>query len=148
MTTGGGEPTPAQSQYPSTPERLETTGGAREDGLSPVLINRQEFIRNYANLVARTWVDESYLELLRANPVDTLARAGMPTIPGAVVRVVEMKLTGQGRIEEQIDRWIEGNRTGLYDLWLSMKPEGVDVAVGGLASVEACCCCTPCCCCT
>jgi hypothetical protein len=112
------------------------------------LVNRQEFIRNYANLVARTWVDESFLELLRANPVDTLARAGMPTIPGAVVRVVEMKLTGQGRIEEQIDRWIEGNRTGLYDLWLSMKPEGVDVAVGGLASVDACCCCTPCCCCT
>jgi len=118
--------------------------------------NRQELIKNYANLVARTWVDETFLDLLLASPAETLARAGMPTAPGAQIRIIQCKLTGMGKIEDQVNSWIEGMRTGLYDIWMPIKPDDVDLAPGG-GGVDACaggdgdvscCCCTPCCCCT
>jgi len=113
--------------------------------------NRQQFIKNYANLVARTWTDDQYLDLLLASPVEVLARAGLQTAPGAVIRIVQVKLTGMGKIEDQVDAWVEGNRTGLYDFWLPLKPDDIDIDTGGAvdsAEGGASCCCTPCCCCT
>jgi len=113
-------------------------------------VNRQALIKNYANMVARTWADDSYLQSILSNPVDVLAKAGLPTTPGAVIRIVQHKLTGMGKIDDQVDAWIAGVRTGLYDLFLPMKPEGVQVSggAGAMGGGDACCCCSPCCCCT
>jgi|SwirhirootsSR3_FD_contig_31_9793023_length_904_multi_6_in_0_out_0_2 hypothetical protein len=152
---GIGGTTQGEPYYPPTPQvgspgGRPGTGNSGNSGPTGPGFNRQEFIKSYANLVARTWTDDQYLDLLVASPVEVLARAGMPTADGAVVRVIQVKLTGMGKIEDQVNAWIEGNRTGLYDFWLPIKPDDIDIDVGGGASAEggASCCCTPCCCCT
>jgi hypothetical protein len=103
-------------------------------------------------MVARTWVDDSYLQSVLSDPATTLAAAGMPTVDGAVIRVIEHKITGSGKIEDQVDAWLEGNQTGLYDLYLPMKPDEFNVSPGGggdaCAGGDNSCCCCPCCCCT
>jgi hypothetical protein len=102
-------------------------------------------------MVARTWTDDTYLQLILSNAADTLAKAGIATVPGAVIRIVQVKITGSGSIDDQVDAWIEGNRTGLYDLFLPIKPDDFDVTAGGgpdACAGGACCCCTPCCSCT
>ena len=114
-------------------------------------LNRQDFIRNYANLVSRCWAEDSYLRLVLASPAETLAAAGIPTVEGAIIRVIQHKITGSGKIEDQVDAWLLGNETGLYDLFLPMKPEELEIDPG--AGGDACaggdtCCCCPCCCCT
>jgi len=129
-------------------------GSAVGAGASVVGVNRQDLVKNYANLVARTWVDDSYLQLVLSDPAGTLAQAGMPTVEGAVIRVIQHVITGSGKIEDQVAAWLDGNRTGLYDLYLPMKPEEFEVTPGGgggggdgCAGGDSCCCC-PCCCCT
>jgi hypothetical protein len=97
--------------------------------------------------VARTWSDPTFLQLLLSNTVDTLTQHGLPTIPGAVVRVLQIKSTSLGQIEEVLDRWIGGMKTGLYDLWLPLKPEAIQVPPAGGGNLDGCCC-TPCCCCS
>jgi len=102
-------------------------------------------------MVARTWVDDSFLQLLLADPTSTLAQNGIPTVDGAVVRIIQHVITGSGKIEDQVDAWLEGHATGLYDLYVPMKPEEFDISEGG--GGDACqggdsCCCCPCCCCT
>jgi hypothetical protein len=157
--SGGGAPTlplppTATKIYPAVPNLGQpgpASGGAGgvapgASGASPYVVNRQDLIKNYANMVARTWTDPSYLQLLLANPVQTLDQAGIPTIPGAVIRVLQIKLTGIGRIEEVVDKWIDGIRTGQYDLFIPIKPDGISIGAAGGGDVN--CCCTPCCCCT
>jgi len=121
-------------------------GGPTGPGFS-----RRDFITAYADMVAQTWIDDQYLDLLLASPAEVLARAGIPTAPGATIRIIQVKLTGMGKVEDQVNSWIEGNRTGLYDLWLPLKPDDIDLSPGG-GDPNACaggasCCCTPCCCC-
>jgi hypothetical protein len=139
----GGEP-----YYPPKPDKITPEGGG-PGGIRG--FNRQRFIKNYANMVARTWVDESYLELLLASPAETLAAAGLEATEGAVFRIIQVKITGMGSVDQQVDAWVEGFRTGLYDLYLPIKPEDIDIELGGEmaeAGDTYCCCCTPCCCCT
>jgi hypothetical protein len=139
-TASGGEP-----YYPPRPGAAVAPAG----GSQPGGFNRQKFIKDYANLVARTWADDTYLELILADPADTLAAAGLDTPEGAVFRIVQCKLTGMGTIDQQVDAWVEGYHTGLFDLFLPIKPDEVDVTAGGVdAEGGASCCCTPCCCCT
>jgi hypothetical protein len=123
-------------------------------GASPAAsaaINRQDLIKGYANMVARCWVDDSYRQLVLTNTAQTLADAGMPTVDGAIIRVIQHVITGSGKIEDQVDAWLQGHETGLYDLFLPMKPDDFNVAPGGggdaCAGGDSCCCC-PCCCCT
>jgi hypothetical protein len=155
---GGAAPGTTQggTYYPSA---VPGGGGAASSGSQAgsagavPTVNRQDFIKNYANMVARTWTDDSYLQLILSNAADTLAGSGMPTVPGAVIRVIQHQITGSGKIEDQVDAWVEGNRTGLYDLFLPMKPDQFDVTPGsGAPGGDACagggCCCCPCCCCT
>jgi hypothetical protein len=158
---GGGELEP---YYPTSPEAAAgETPAQTPPGPG---FNRQEFIKSYAGLVARTWVDQTYLELLLASPAATLRKAGMPTPPGSTIRIVQAKVTGSGQVLDQVDAWVEGFQTGLFDLYLPQKPEDIDFAPGGaimepsrigtadtLAVNQAVaedysCCCTPCCCCT
>lgn len=159
-TGGAGESsgtTQGAPYFPPTPDRVsrpEESSGGGPTGNQGQGFNRQAFTKAYANLVARTWVDDQYLELLLANPVETLTRAGITSIPGAVIRIIQHRITGTGRIEDQVEDWIRGNQTGLYELWLPFKPEDVDLSgeSGGALAVEesggSCCCCSPCCCCT
>jgi hypothetical protein len=152
-TTQGGQ------YYPPIPGGGGTAGGPSNGGPGApgapgAAFNRQAFIQAYANMVARTWMDDTYRQLVVSNPADTLAQAGMPTIAGAVIRVVQHQITGSGKIEDQVDAWIAGNTSGLYDLFLPMKPDQFQVTPGGgAAGGDACaggdsCCCCPCCCCT
>jgi hypothetical protein len=102
-------------------------------------------------MVARAWTDESYLDLILADPAGTLAAAGMQAAPGAVFRIIQCKITGQGSIDDQVDAWLEGVRTGRYDVYLPIKPDDIEMPGGGGADAcaggDSCCCC-PCCCCT
>jgi hypothetical protein len=128
-------------------------GGPPPPAAPGPIFNRQAFIQGYANMVARTWMDDTYRQLVVSSPADTLAQAGMPTIAGAVIRVIQHQITGSGKIEDQVDAWIAGNTSGLYDLFLPIKPDQFDVTPGGgAAGGDACagggCCCCPCCCCT
>jgi len=151
----GGSEQGREPQYPSQPG---SQGGGRTpptDTISPQGpgFSRKDFIKSYADMVARTWTDESFLDLILASPADALAGAGMPTAPGATFRIVQHKITGSGQIKDQVDAWVEGNRTGLYDLFLPMRPDDVDFEPGGGGDPNACaggfgCCCCPCCCCT
>jgi hypothetical protein len=157
-TTQGGVYYPPNPGAPQGGGRPPGAAGGGPGGPAPgaPLFNRQAFIKAYATMVARTWTDQTYLDLVLAHPADALARAGMPTIDGAVIRVLEHKITGSGKIEDQVDAWIAGNQTGLYDLFLPMKPDDFHIgAPTGGAGGDACaggdgpcCCCSPCCCCT
>jgi len=154
---GGGDRGTTQGAvyYPSTPGQGGAPSGysgqAPQPGSGAVTINRQAFIKAYADMVARSWMDDAYRELILSDPANALAKIGISTLPGAVIRVIEHKITGSGKIEDQIDTWVKGNQTGLYDLFLPMRPEDFDASPGGGAP-DACagggCCCTPCCCCT
>ena len=136
-----------ERQYPPKPEALSPTSVAAAGAATPLILNRQKFVTSYANMVAKTWVDETFLDLLLANPAQTLAAAGLDFTEGAVFRIIQLKVTGMGTISDQVDKWLEGFRTGLYDLYLPMKPEDLEIDPGvGAADVN--CCCTPCCCCT
>jgi hypothetical protein len=141
--SGGGEP-----YYPPTPAG-STTGGAEKPASSSTF-NRQKFVKSYANMVARTWTDESYLELVRTNTAETLSGAGLDAPEGSVFRIIECKITGMGNVDQQVQAWVEGYRTGLFDLYLPIKPEDVEIPEGGDPSATggSSCCCTPCCCCT
>ncbi|HEY3968723.1 MAG TPA: hypothetical protein VGM05_29515, partial [Planctomycetaceae bacterium] len=110
------------------------------------VVNRLDLIKGYANVVAKTWTDSSYLQKLLDDPASILGGGGMPTVPGAQVRVIQMKITGLGKVEEQVDQWIKGNETGQYDLYLPMKPDNVTPDASGGGDIN--CCCSPCCCCT
>ena len=120
--------------------------GAAVSSAASTVVNRLDLIKNYANVVAKTWTDQNYLNKLLDDPVGTLGGAGMQTVPGAQVRVIQLKITGLGRVEEQVDHWIKGNMTGQYDLYVPIKPDNVvpDPSMGG----DVNCCCSPCCCCT
>jgi hypothetical protein len=150
---GGGAQNPSIApSYPATAPTSPPPGGA---GTLPAVpaVNRNQFIRNYAALVARTWVDQSFLQLVRSDPVTTLANAGIPTVGGAEVVVVETTITGVGKVEDALEEWIKGNVTGRYLLWLPIKPDNVDLSTGpgggsAIGGDGPCCSCCPCCCCT
>lgn len=122
-TAGGGSvegTTVGEPYYPPNPNPgAGTSAGSRPPQQGGPGFSRQQFMKSYANMVAQTWIDPNYEQLL---------------------------------LSDQVDAWVEGARTGLYDLWLPLKPDDVDVSVGG-GDPSACvggasCCCTPCCCCT
>jgi hypothetical protein len=152
-STGGAVGGTSQPSGPGRSGKPTSTGGGASPPTPGLGFNRQEFIKNYANMVAQTWIDNSYLQTLLADPVNTLAQAGLPTIPGAVVRVIQHQITGMGRIEDEVDAWVAGNQSGLYDLFLPIQPDWVDLFGGGGGDASAAgggnsCCCSPCCCCT
>ena len=107
-------------------------------------ISEKEFRVNYGKLVAATWSNPDLVEKLRSDPHAMLEEFGLPTTPKSDVRVVEMKVTGKGKFEDQWDDWQAGAERGVYDLWLPAKPD--DIKADSLSDVNTTC--TPCCCCT
>jgi hypothetical protein len=148
VPSGGGGVPPAsggEKYYPSTPSGVTPTGGAP----MPVPgFNRQKFVENYANMVARTWAEPNYLELILADPVSALTAAGLPVPDGSVVRIIQHKILGQGTMEDQIDKWIEGLQSGRFDVYLPMVPDDVEIPESPTGGDVSLCCCSPCCCCT
>src|SRR5205807_3290542 len=73
---GGGDPG-AFPTYPSQPTGAFQLPSSVEYGrlLSVPTINRLQFIKAYANMVARTWTDDSFRQLLLSDPVTALASA-------------------------------------------------------------------------
>jgi hypothetical protein len=125
------------------------------------MTTHSDFIQNYSRIVATSWVDDGFFNELLADPKSTLDENGLITPDDAEVRVVTIPAdeTGAGNIEGQYLRWQEGESTGVYELYISLKPEDFDPenvslseaqleAVAGGAVDVSCCCCTPCCCCT
>lgn len=119
-------------------------------------INPVTFTQAYSALVVRTWTGEDYLNLLQTNPHAALAEVGIDLPSSAIVNVTVMEPTGHGKVEDQIERWEEGERTGIYNLFIPQRPEDLEdmpLADESLLEVAGgsgyyCCCCTPCCCCT
>jgi hypothetical protein len=85
---------------------------------------------------------------LLTDPAGVLAANGIRTTDGAVIRVIQMEITGMGHIEEQVDYWVKGIETGLFDLFIPALPAGASLQPGGAGGGDACCCCCPCCSCT
>lgn len=130
------------------------------------MFNKEEFIRNYSHVTAQTWASDDYLKKLIAEPKTVLAEAGIQTRPDARINVITMQAsqTGSGSLDGQVQRWVMGEQTGVYDFVLSLRPEGwepgnvalsdmqLDAIAGGAAASTdvsiSCCCCTPCTCCT
>lgn len=113
--------------------------------------NRTQFIQNYGKLVARTWSDPAFLEKLEKDPAGVLAAEGFHVNPGAHIRVVAMKPTGAGHASEQVDAWVHGNTTGLYNLYIPSMPHDIKTALASkklAQSGDVNTTCTPCCCCT
>lgn len=127
---------------------------------------RSDFLQRYANIVAMSWADDNYLHRLLKDPNSILKEAGISVKESDRINVVTMesKDSGRGAIEDQIQLWEKGSRTGSYDLLIALKPEGwtpenveltdsqLMAVAGGLEEASSidisCCCCTPCCCCT
>jgi hypothetical protein len=149
---GGGGAGSSGPTYPSSPTKVTSaTGGstpAPATASGEVPFNRQGFIAAYAALTILNWTDPTFIGKLLANPASVLAANGIPTIPGAVIRVIQMSITGMAHIEEQVDYWITGNETGLYDLFMPNLPAGANLQPSGAGGGDACCCCCPCCSCT
>jgi hypothetical protein len=107
--------------------------------------NLQEFTKLYATLVEKTWDDPGFLAILLQNPSRTLAASGLITVPNSTVNIVLRKLDRNAKLAEQLALWEDGNRSGVYDIIIPIKPDPSAVLIpeGG----EAGCCCCPCCCC-
>ena len=61
-------------------------------------INRQDFIKNYAETWSRAPGSTTLsLQTVLSDPSTTLAAAGMPTVDGAVIRVIEHKIYRLGK---------------------------------------------------
>lgn len=105
------------------------------------------FINSYGALVARTWSDPAFLQQLLDDPCGTVNDAGLKTKEKAVVRVIQVKETTFGKAEDQVSEWAEGDKTGIYTLWIPIKPDDLDADAHGMMA-DSSCCCTPCCCCT
>jgi hypothetical protein len=105
--------------------------------------NLQDFPRLYADLVQKVWSDDALLKKLENDPATTLAAAGIYTSAGATINIILRKLDRNAKLADQVAAWEEGEKTGVYDIIVPIKPEG------GAALIpegrDGCCCC-PCTC--
>jgi hypothetical protein len=84
------------------------------------------------------------------NPVKTVNEAGLVTTrERPLVRVIKVEPSDFGKMDDKIIDWFKGDKTGIYTLWLPMKPwdldpDGADLVPGVAAGTT----CTPCTTCT
>lgn len=107
--------------------------------------NIQEFTTLYAKVVEQAWDDPTFLAMLLQNPSRTLAASGLSTVDGATVNIVLRKLDRNAKLGNQLALWEEGDRSGVYDIIIPIKPDPSTTLFpeGG----EGGCCSCPCCCC-
>lgn len=120
------------------------------------MLDRNEVLKNYSNLVARLWEDDTLLERLKAQPRGVLSNFGFDIPEDAEINLIIREMKVDGSPTTQADMWAKGEETGVYDFIIPLKPEGVDdlqdvpledevleIVAGGLALCCPCCC--PCC---
>lgn len=124
------------------------------------MLERNEVSRNYGNLIASVWEDDSILPALRAEPHKVLNGYGFDIPADAKVNLIVRDLDSNGSPDTQVDLYNKGKETGVYDLVVPLRPEGMDLqdiplgddvlelVAGGEAMIAGCCCCCPCCCCS
>ncbi len=95
-----------------------------------------EFTKNYKQLLAKAWADESFAERLRKHPKAVLDEVGLRTPGGATVEVIAVPADGGERdrlLQEQIRMWEEGGSTSAYRLLL---PDAPHVETSELSEAE------------
>ena len=125
------------------------------------MTERNEVLKNYANLVANVWEDDQVLDDLKAEPKRVLNNFGFNIPQDAEVNLILRQPNPEGTPDTQVDMYLEGENTGVYDIIIPLRPDGMDLediplqdevlelvaggAVGGDANTTSCCCCCPCC---
>lgn len=139
------------------------------------MVDRSTFLQSYSRLMVRSWASDEYFNKILDDPRSALNDVGIDVPSDAVINVIAVEPTGEGKLEDQLVRWELGEQTGTYDLILAKRPEDFDINDMALSDNELdviaggadligddpgyyaedgggcstyCCCCTPCCCCT
>jgi hypothetical protein len=73
------------------------------------------FISCYCRILARTWSDEEFSELLEADPLAVLAASGLTLRPDARISVIRSVLH-EPDVWLQLALWEDGDTTGNYVL--------------------------------
>ncbi|WP_156822630.1 hypothetical protein [Demetria terragena] len=124
---------------------------------------KDEFVAAYTQVLLASWSDDAYANRLDENPRSALAEAGLFLPEGVAVQITRADTASDDpadfesqstavRLERQVQRYVEGLRTGLVVLHIPETPQ-IDTSELDLdeldevaAGVVSCCCC-PCCCC-
>jgi hypothetical protein len=119
-------------------------------------MERNDVLKSYSSLVSHIWEDEQVLEQLKADPKKVLSNFGFDIPADAQVNLIIRDLNTDGTPETQVDMLTKGDETGVYDIIIPLKPEGVDVddlplkeevleLMGGAGCCPCSTCCCPCC---
>lgn len=118
-------------------------------------MEKEAFMKAYAGVLRKVWNsdDESFKNRLLAAPDVVLKEEGLDP-HGAKVNVIT-QITADGTLDDQVQLWNEGLKSGKIDLYVPLKqPEDIedqDLTDAELESVagggDCCCTCSPCCCC-
>ena len=118
------------------------------------MTDRNEVLRNYGNLIASVWEDEQVLDELQAEPKKVLNNFGFNISDDSEVNLILREINTDGTPSTQVDMYIKGQETGVYDIIVPLRPSDevledlplqddmLELVAGG---VVACCCCCPCC---
>ena len=116
------------------------------------MFNREEFVKNYSKVIGQAWTDEGYMERLLKEPRTILADAGLSVPGNAAINIVRVEPTGEGSLDEQAELWATGETSGVYELFVPIKPAEFALSDEQLAAIAGggdwCTCTCPCCCCT
>jgi hypothetical protein len=122
--------------------------------------DRNTVLKNYANFVARLWEDDQILPELEAQPRAVLKRFGFDIPEDAEINLIIREINLDGSPETQVDLLAEAQETGVYDIIVPTRPEGMELQdipledevlelVAGGSAMAGCCCpccsCCPCC---
>lgn len=108
-------------------------------------MDSKQFAQNYGKVVAKVWSDPAFIGQLNASPASVLSKNGIDTKAGAKINVVQVKSTGNGKVEDQVADWAAGDKSGVYNLWIPLKPSDLG---GAAAADDTSTTCTPCTTCT
>jgi len=106
-----------------------------------------QFIHSYSKVLVNAWTDPSFLGLLESNPVAVLKAQGLVTKKGATVKIVTDFKPKEANIDDQVKAWEQGDKTGVYTLYIPAKPQ-LGMETSSAVGDSYCCCCCPCCTCT
>ena len=113
---------------------------------------RSQFVGGYTKLLTNAWSDEAYMQRVKSDPLQVLDEVGLKVPAGTKVTIKDS--AGEGNLDEQVNLWEQGLKSGDITLYVPQVPqiETAELSEGELAGVAGgdsyCCCCSPCCTCT
>ena len=84
--------------------------------------DRIAFLEHYLTLIRKAWSKPDYLTLVLENPRQALAEHSLQIPADAQIEIVLMQDARDGRVEDQVDDWEEGLKTGYFRLMLVVPP--------------------------